>query len=127
MWNRRSPSYSPFDLAQFSTKPPTKIDLPVGKYLLEFETVASTQDVARAIVSSGEANCLGIRADFQSRGRGRSERDWFAPAGECLLATYIFDWTANPANAGILALAAGVGVSDAIERLTGLSAQLKWP
>ncbi len=127
MDSRHSLSRSSREFGEFSPEHPTRIDLQNGLYLLEYDSVSSTQDVARALVSSGTTNCAAVRADFQTLGRGRSGRDWFATAGDCLLATYILEWPADPASFGTIALAAGVGVSEAIERLTSLSAQLKWP
>jgi BirA family biotin operon repressor/biotin-[acetyl-CoA-carboxylase] ligase len=65
-------------------------------------------------------------ADFQTSGRGRSGRSWDAPPGEALLASVLLKPpTTRPLPQ--LALVAGVAVADALERLTGLSVQIKWP
>ena len=65
-------------------------------------------------------------AEFQTAGRGRLGRTWEAPAGAAILSL-------GPAQAAAgrplpqLALVAGVAVADALEQLTGLAVQIKWP
>jgi len=95
--------------------------------LIELDRVSSTQDAAREIVRAGSIGIVGVRAKFQSQGRGRTGSKWQAPANQCLLVTYAVPLEAGPASSGMLALAAGVAVADAIDDLTALSAGLKWP
>lgn len=65
-------------------------------------------------------------ADFQTSGRGRLGRTWEAPPGTALLVSVLLR---PPADLPLpqLALVAGAAVADALERLTGLSVQIKWP
>jgi len=65
-------------------------------------------------------------ADVQTAGRGRLGRTWDAPPRSAVLASVLLK---PPADRRLpqLALVAGVAVSDALERLTGLSVQIKWP
>lgn len=65
-------------------------------------------------------------ADFQTSGRGRLGRSWEAPPGEALLASVLLK---PPGTRPLpqLALVAGVAVADALEGLTGLAVQIKWP
>ena len=97
-----------------------------GGFLLEYASVPSTQDVARECVNRGDRSILGVRADCQSEGRGRRGARWIAPAGACLLVTYIVR-PERALDSSHLAFAAGVGVSEAIASLTGLTPALKWP
>jgi len=106
---------------------PNRIELPDGRNLLKYDSVDSTQDVARDLVKAGETHCAGIISNFQKCGRGRSGRDWFAPAGDNLLATYILEQSGEAMSSGNLALAAGVAVAEAISSLSGIGTGLKWP
>jgi BirA family transcriptional regulator, biotin operon repressor / biotin---[acetyl-CoA-carboxylase] ligase len=65
-------------------------------------------------------------ADFQTAGRGRMGRTWEAPPGAALLVSVLLR---PPADLPLpqLALVAGAAVADALEELTGLSVQIKWP
>src|SRR5689334_10383725 len=94
---------------------------------MEFDSVSSTQDVARDLLRSGKTGFAGVRTQYQKRGRGRAGSDWAAPAGQCLLVTYVLPLTVGPAMAGMLALAAGVAVADTVDRVSGMRAGLKWP
>jgi BirA family transcriptional regulator, biotin operon repressor / biotin---[acetyl-CoA-carboxylase] ligase len=65
-------------------------------------------------------------ADFQTAGRGRLGRTWEAPPGTALLLSILLK---PPADLPLpqLALVAGAAVADALELLTELSVQIKWP
>ena len=67
-----------------------------------------------------------IVADHQTAGRGRFGRRWEAPPGKALLCSLLLK---PPQERGPrqLSLVAGVAVADAVEELTGLAVQLKWP
>ncbi len=66
-------------------------------------------------------------AEFQSAGRGRRGRKWFAPygSGVCLSASWSFD--EQPPQLGALSLAAGVSCIEALCKLAVENVQLKWP
>jgi BirA family biotin operon repressor/biotin-[acetyl-CoA-carboxylase] ligase len=97
-----------------------------GTYLIEYDILGSTQDEARARVKAGEGDVIGVRAHYQSAGRGRRGARWEAPAGTCLLVTYILR-SAGTFSAGRLAFAAAAAICEAIETQTGLSPSVKWP
>jgi BirA family biotin operon repressor/biotin-[acetyl-CoA-carboxylase] ligase len=101
----------------------SRVELPSG-CLIHFDSLASTQDEARARLLAGENGLVGVRAGFQSAGRGRRGAEWFAPPGECLLVSYV---VRNPPDPRMLALAAGLAVAESVEAVSGLIAGLKWP
>jgi BirA family biotin operon repressor/biotin-[acetyl-CoA-carboxylase] ligase len=86
------------------------------------ESCESTQALLDASMPEGAVAV----ADFQTGGRGRLGRAWEAPPGSALLVSVLLK---PPADRRLpqLALVAGVAVADSIERLTGLSTQIKWP
>jgi len=98
---------------------------PLGRRVLWFDEIASTNDRALAWADAGgEEGCL-VVAEAQSSGRGRLGRSWASPAGAGIYATVVLRPGAGAA--GLLTLAAGLGVSEGIEAATGLRTQVKWP
>ena len=80
--------------------------------VLRFESVTSTQDVARELPIGSV-----VVADHQTAGRGRFDRRWDAPPGTALLVSFVLK--PNP----VLSLAAGVAAAEA----SGVEVRLKWP
>ena len=81
-------------------------------------------DLAR----SGEAGLLWVVADVQTRGRGRTGRDWRSPSGN-LYATLLL---VHPCEARVLpqlGFVAGVALARALQAIVGpdRSLALKWP
>jgi BirA family biotin operon repressor/biotin-[acetyl-CoA-carboxylase] ligase len=75
--------------------------------------------------SAGIAHaCL---AEYQSSGRGRRGRQWFAPAGHGICLSVAWSFATSPANLACLGLAVGVGVLRALRAAGAANAQLKWP
>jgi BirA family transcriptional regulator, biotin operon repressor / biotin---[acetyl-CoA-carboxylase] ligase len=90
--------------------------------MIQVESCDSTQTLLDPSMPEG---AIAV-ADFQSAGRGRMGRTWEAPPGAALLLSVLLR---PPADLPLpqLALVAGVAVADALEHLTGLSVQIKWP
>ena len=80
--------------------------------ILHFESVTSTQDVARDLAIGSI-----VTADHQTAGRGRLDHRWTAPPGTALLASFVV--APNP----LLSLVAGVAAAEAC----GRGVRLKWP
>ncbi len=87
-----------------------------GYTVVEFESLTSTQDMAKNI---RRANTV-IVAKEQKNGRGRRGRTWESPFGG-LWFTVILDNSCE-----LVTLAAGVAVVKALERM-GVQAGIKWP
>jgi BirA family transcriptional regulator, biotin operon repressor / biotin---[acetyl-CoA-carboxylase] ligase len=94
----------------------------LGETRIRVESCESTQ----ALLDPSMAEGTVAVADVQTAGRGRLGRTWEAPPRSAVLASVLLR---PPAGRPLpqLALVAGVAVADAIERLTGLTAQIKWP
>lgn len=95
-----------------------------GRFLVECDSLPSTMDAARQALA--DDTVIGVRADYQSEGRGRRGAPWVARPRTCLLVTYILHSTRKiePAR---LSFAAGVAIAESIESLTGIAPGLKWP
>ncbi|HEY7692693.1 MAG TPA: biotin--[acetyl-CoA-carboxylase] ligase [Gaiellaceae bacterium] len=94
----------------------------LGEPRIHVESCESTQ----ALIDPSMAEGTVAVADVQTAGRGRQGRTWEAPPGSAVLASVLLK-PAPQRPLPQLALVAGVAVADAIERLTGLTAQIKWP
>jgi BirA family biotin operon repressor/biotin-[acetyl-CoA-carboxylase] ligase len=94
----------------------------LGEPRIEVEACESTQ----ALLDPSMAEGTVAVADHQTAGRGRLGRTWNAPPGSAVLASVLLK---PPGGRRLpqLALVAGVAVADALEQLTGLAVQIKWP
>ncbi len=94
----------------------------LGEPRIEVESCESTQGLLDPSMPEG---ALAV-ADVQTAGRGRLGRTWEAPSGSAVLASVLLK---PPPGKPLsqLALVAGIAVADALEELTGLSVQIKWP
>lgn len=91
-----------------------------------FEELTSTSTVCAERARAGEAGGLAVLALRQSAGRGSRGRVWQAPEGNLNLSVLLRPQR-PAAEAGMFALLAGIAVAEALERLTPLTATLKWP
>ena len=104
---------------------------PLANRILYFETIGSTNDVAAGLAQDGGHEGTIVIADAQTAGRGRRGRTWFSPPASGLYVSVVL----APARArvsperatALLTLSAGVALSEAVERVTGLAPAIKWP
>jgi BirA family biotin operon repressor/biotin-[acetyl-CoA-carboxylase] ligase len=106
-------------------------DLPagaLGRPLLFYERVGSTNDLAKQRARAGDPDGLVLLADEQTAGRGRQGRAWAAPPGGALLMSLLLrpTWLAL-ADLFALTMLAGVALCEAVEQVAPVSASLKWP
>ncbi len=104
---------------------------PIGSRVLFYSTTSSTNDVAAGLAADPAAEGAVVVAEQQTAGRGRRGRTWFSPPGAGLYVSVVL----RPGRARIdpdratalLTLAAGVALAEAVERVTGLGPDIKWP
>lgn len=99
-----------------------------------YRSTASTQDVARRMVTAYGRDADGALAvaDEQTAGRGRLGRRWLAPPGACLTFTRAMVSAAGAALPSIdhIMLSSAVAVAQAVEAMIAPSQQrvgIKWP
>jgi BirA family biotin operon repressor/biotin-[acetyl-CoA-carboxylase] ligase len=94
----------------------------LGETRIHVESCESTQTLLDPSMAEGTVAV----ADVQTAGRGRLGRTWEAPPRSAVLVSVLLRPSADRPLPQ-LALVAGVAVADAVEELTGLSVQIKWP
>lgn len=101
--------------------------LRVGRSILCFEEVDSTNDVAWGSARQGNTDGLVILAESQRRGRGRQGKSWVTRPGSAILMSVVLMDESLCLNPGALTIAAGLAVAEGIDQATGLHTKLKWP
>ena len=89
--------------------------------------ISSTNDLALAMATSGALEGEVVVADQQQAGRGRRGRDWFSPSGAGIYLSAIVRPKGAAGSVPILTLAAGVAAAGAVQAVTALPIELKWP
>jgi len=93
-----------------------------------FERVDSTNTALLEAGRQGADEGLVYITDEQTAGRGRLDRRWIAPPGTCLLLSLLFR-PPEPFTyyAPRLTMLCGMAMADAVETVSGVTVQLKWP
>jgi BirA family biotin operon repressor/biotin-[acetyl-CoA-carboxylase] ligase len=99
----------------------------LGHPLRYVPVIASTQPAVHIAAQAGASEGLVVLTDEQTAGKGRLGRTWQAPFGSSLLLSMLFRPNLHPQQGGRLTMCVGLGAATAIEEMTGLSIQLKWP
>jgi BirA family biotin operon repressor/biotin-[acetyl-CoA-carboxylase] ligase len=95
--------------------------------VIRMGTVASTMDEMASLLAAGPVEpWTAVVADYQQQGRGRAERSWVAPPHSALLTTIYAPISLEPDRIGLVAIAAGLAVADALTVYIG-GVRLKWP
>ena len=97
----------------------------VGRRIVYLTSTGSTQDVARVEAEAGAPAGTTVVAEEQTAGRGRFGRSWVSPAGKNLYLTLLMRPPLERLRS--LSIVAPLAVALAVEEMTGLRPQLKWP
>jgi BirA family biotin operon repressor/biotin-[acetyl-CoA-carboxylase] ligase len=104
---------------------------PLGRRILYFASVGSTNDVAADLAAAGDAEGTVVIADGQTAGRGRRGHTWFSPAASGLYISLVLApgrARHSPARAvSLTTLMAAVALTEAVGAISGLSPEIKWP
>ncbi len=96
----------------------------IGRDVLYLPETTSTNEVAVQRALAGAAEGTVIIAGKQTQGRGRLKRAWSTPEGNIALSVILYP---DIARLHSLIMMASLGVVQAIEKVTGLHAGIKWP
>ncbi|MBN1366782.1 MAG: biotin--[acetyl-CoA-carboxylase] ligase [Dehalococcoidales bacterium] len=96
----------------------------VGRNILYFPSVTSTNDVAKEIARKQVIEGTVVIADEQTAGKGRLNRTWTSPEGVIAYSAIL-----NPsvAQLPLMIMIASLSVVHAIRNITGIKARIKWP
>src|SRR5713226_2606789 len=98
-----------------------------GKRIFHFFKTDSTNRVALELGHDGEAEGAVVLAEEQTAGRGRAGRKWHSERAAGIYVTLLLRPTFAPVQAPLLTMMAGLSVHSAVQALTGLAVDLKWP
>jgi BirA family biotin operon repressor/biotin-[acetyl-CoA-carboxylase] ligase len=89
--------------------------------------VGSTNSEAMDAAAAGAPEGTTYIAEEQSAGRGRGGHAWTSPPSTGIYCSIVLRPSLSPADALLLSLMAGVAVYSAIEQVTAVKPDLRWP
>jgi len=92
-----------------------------------FNSVTSTNDVAREMAVAGAPEGTAVLAQEQTSGRGRQGRLWRSPAGHGLYLSVVLRPQTSFSVIQLIPLAAGVAVAETLRDVYVISPDIKWP
>lgn len=98
-----------------------------GKRIYHFFKTDSTNRVALELGHGGEPEGAVVLAEEQTAGRGRAGRMWSSERAAGIYVTLLLRPKLAPVQAPLLTMMAGLSAHAAVEAVTGLAVDLKWP
>jgi BirA family transcriptional regulator, biotin operon repressor / biotin---[acetyl-CoA-carboxylase] ligase len=98
-----------------------------GKRIYHFFKTDSTNRVALELGHAGEPEGAVVLAEEQTAGRGRAGHTWHSERATGIYATLLLRPQLAPVQAPLLTMMAGLSAHAAVQRVAGLSVDLKWP
>lgn len=98
----------------------------LGREIEYYQRLESTNEESFELIEEGCGEGTIIVTDHQTSGKGRQGRSWFSAPGKGLAFSIILIPETPLNQSGLLSLAAGIAVAQAIEQF-GLEPTLKWP
>lgn len=92
-----------------------------------YDSVTSTNDVARELAEVGASEGTTVVADEQTRGRGRLGRSWLSTKNDGLYHSIILRPPIPPAEAPVLTLMLAVALAQLMREQYRVQADIKWP
>jgi BirA family transcriptional regulator, biotin operon repressor / biotin---[acetyl-CoA-carboxylase] ligase len=120
-----SEGLAPFDVKQFLGLLRAE-GCALGEPFHYFESVASTNDLAKQAQKAGAAAGSLFLAETQTAGRGRHGRSWFSPAGSGLWFSLLVEGSRLP-EPQCLTLLVGVALRRALAKYCSSAPKIKWP
>lgn len=99
----------------------------LGRPLLIFEEVGSTNDILKSQADSGAPEGCTVIADNQTQGRGRMGRKWLSLKGKGLYMSVLLrpEWQASDSLA--VSMLSALAVARVLKRMGVANIALKWP
>jgi BirA family transcriptional regulator, biotin operon repressor / biotin---[acetyl-CoA-carboxylase] ligase len=100
---------------------------PFAGHVRYFPSIESTNVLAMREAEDGAPHGSVYLADEQTAGRGRAAHGWQSTRGLGVYVSVLLRPRVAPADILWLSLAAGLAVRQAVERITSLEADIRWP
>lgn len=113
-----------YDSAELRKVMDTKV---FGRRLELYDTVESTQNLARAAAEAGASEGSLFIAEQQLSGRGRMGRGWISPKGKGIWMSMVLRPSVPIHFAPQLTLLTAVALCRSLNRVTSLEIGIKWP
>jgi len=102
-------------------------DHPIGRNIVHYFRTDSTNAVALKLAADGAEHGTVVVAEEQTAGRGRLGRAWFSEKSSGIYTSIILRPPLSPAFAPVLTLMAGLAAQKAVNSVTGLAVDIRWP
>ena len=99
----------------------------IGRDIRVFEQTTSTNDVIEKLARDGVREGVVVLAESQTRGRGRLGRKWISPGRKGLWFSVLLRPDLRPQETTQMTVASATALLRAIEAVTGLQLEIKWP
>lgn len=99
----------------------------IGREVEVFQETTSTNDVVQKLAIDGVREGVVVFAESQTRGRGRLGRSWHSPAGKGLWFSVLLRPRVSSLEVTHITITVAVSIRRAIEAVTRLPAEIKWP
>ncbi len=97
----------------------------IGRTIVVYDCTSSTSDVAAEYARDATYDGLVVFAEHQTAGRGRTGAKWHSTHGDSLLFSVLL--TTCQLGSELLSLTCAVAVAEALGRIGGRPARVKWP
>ncbi|MCP4723694.1 MAG: biotin--[acetyl-CoA-carboxylase] ligase [bacterium] len=98
-----------------------------GRHFLTKSSLPSTNTGIKEHLKNEQELPLILTAEEQTGGKGRMQRSWHSPSGKGIWISTAFPPVDSTANFGHYNFMCSLVISSAIEEITGIKADLKWP
>lgn len=98
----------------------------IGREIRRYDTVDSTNTLARSAAENGEPEGLVITAEEQIAGRGRMGRKWLVPRATSIQCSILLRPPLPPQHAAQLTPMAALALSSILENELNLEPSVKW-
>lgn len=99
----------------------------IGRHIHFYDAIGSTQEIAHSLALEGAKEGTVVITEQQSKGRGRLGRQWESPKGTGVWMSLILRPNIPPHQAPQLTLLTAVAIVQAIQTVTNIKAEIKWP
>jgi BirA family biotin operon repressor/biotin-[acetyl-CoA-carboxylase] ligase len=99
----------------------------IGRNYIYMEEIDSTNEEVKRLAGKGAPHGTVVAADTQTKGKGRRGRSWNSPKGDSISMSLLLRPEMETLHASMLTLVIALAAAEAVEEVTGLSCQIKWP